>query len=345
MLEVYTLEQAEKWDEITTSFKDYDVYFLSGYAKGFMLHGDGQPLMFYFHDENIRGINVVFKRDISFDKHFKGLINENEYFDLTSPYGYGGWLIEGEGSLIDLDKEYTAWCIENRIISEIVRFHPLLKNQDRVREIYDVLDLGKTISLDLDSEELIWENITSKNRNVIRKAIKNGVTIEHKIDIDTMKKFKEIYNLTMDKDDADDYYYFNDDFYHSIVEDLKDKADIFYATYDNKMIAASIILKTNKRLTYHFSGFVTEYGTLAATNLLLYEVAKWGSQNGYKNFHLGGGVGSSEDNLFKFKKSFYRGEGYQYSIGKKIFNQDTYDKLVFMRTSFEKENFFPKYRA
>lgn len=346
MLKVYTLNQKDEWDNIVKTFKDYDVYYLSGYSKGFSIHGDGEPLLFYYEDNSIRGINVVFKRDISKDIHFKNKLEENVYFDLTTPYGYGGWLIEGEGSLDDLDKEYIIWCKENKIVSEVVRFHPILNNTDRVRCIYDVMDLGKTVAIDLSSEEDIWNNIHSKNRNVIRKAIKNNVTIEHKLDKETMSKFIEIYNHTMNKDNAADYYYFKEDFYNSIMNDLKEEADIFYAMYDGKMIAASIILKCNHKLTYHFSGFITEYGTLAATNLLLYEASKWGANNGYDKLHLGGGVGSREDNLYKFKKSFYKGEDYQYSIGRKIFSNEIYDRLVDMRKDEEKRNnFFPLYRG
>ena len=46
MLTVYTLEQADQWDAIVRTFKNYDVYWLSGYVKAFQLHGDGEPLLF-----------------------------------------------------------------------------------------------------------------------------------------------------------------------------------------------------------------------------------------------------------------------------------------------------------
>lgn len=346
MLEVYTLSQNDKWDSIVKSFANHDVYYLNGYAKGFYLHGDGQPLLFYYEDDAVRGINIAFKRDVSKDVHFINRLEENKYYDLSSPYGYGGFLIEGDGSLDKLNDEYTNWCKQNNIISEIVRFHPVINNATRVKEMYDILNLGKTIAMDLSSEDIIWENITSKNRNVIRKAIKNNVIIKHDCNSETIKRFKEIYEHTMNKDNADDYYYFFDDFYNSIINDLKDNVDIFYAEYNGEIIASSIILKCNGYLTYHFSGFITKYGTLAATNLLLYEVAKYGANNGYKTFHLGGGVGSKQDNLYKFKKSFYRGEDYQYSIGKKIFDESLYNKLVSMRINEEKrDNFFPLYRG
>ena len=106
------------------------------------------------------------------------------------------------------------------------------------------------------------------------------------------------------------------------------------------------MLFANGKINYHLSGSVREYSSLAATNLLLYETALWGCDNGYKTLYLGGGVGSGEDSLFKFKKAFYRGEDLnRFYIGKCIFNKNKYDELVSMRTDLEDTGFFPKYRA
>lgn len=52
------------------SFSNADVYYLSGYVKAFKIHGDGEPILYYYQDENIRAINVVMKRDIAEDKKF-----------------------------------------------------------------------------------------------------------------------------------------------------------------------------------------------------------------------------------------------------------------------------------
>lgn len=346
MLKVYDLTKATSWDEVVKSFKDYDVYYLSEYTKAFHLHGDGQPLLFYYESEDLRAINVVMKRDIAKDHRLKAIIEEEKYYDFSTPYGYGGWIIQGDGDVSNLLKEYSKWCVDNSIISEVIRFHPILNNQERIRKEYDVMDLGLTVSMDLSDEEKIWENLTSKNRNVIRKAIKNNVIIKHGLNDKLLEEFRIIYNSTMDRDSADEYYYFNDEFYDSIKNDLKENAEIFYAVYDNKTIASSIILKANNKLSYHLSGSIKEYGSLAPSNLLLYEVGKWGSQNGYKSFHLGGGVGSKQDKLYSFKKAFYKGDDYQYSIGRIIFNHKVYNELVEKRKGSQlRENYFPLYRA
>lgn len=334
------------------TFENHDVYYLSGYIKGFQIHGDGVPLLFYYNNNNFRAINVVMKRDISEHKEFKGKIKENEYFDLSTPYGYGGFILEGELStknLNELDKTYTKYCKENNIVSEFVRFHPVLENSKLNNSIYEVNDLGDTITIDLKSEEFIWDNLTSKNRNVIRKAQKSGVEIYWGRSEELFSQFVPMYNSTMQKDDASDYYYFNYEFYKSILEDLQYNSMFFYAVYNEQIISMAIILFNNKKMHYHLSASDYKFRNLAATNLLLYKVACWGSLNGFETFHLGGGLGSKEDGLYKFKKSFSKKSKTFFSIGKKIFDQDKYDTLVQYRVENDlksiQSTFFPKYRG
>lgn len=346
MLKIYTLENSEEWDKTVSSFNNYDVYYLSGYVAAFKLHGDGEPLLIYYEDAGLKGINVVMKRDIADVSEFKEKIPQGSLFDFSTPYGYGGWLLEGNVEKSNmLFKEYEYWCVENNIVSEFVRFHPIIENYSYVSEVYDVIILGNTVTLDISSPEVIWQNIISKNRNVIRKAEKYGVEIKMGNSPEIYEKFIEIYNKTMQHDNADEYYFFGEDFYNSIRNDLPENSRIFYAEKDGEVIASSIMIYAEDKLNYHLSGSLLEYRTFAPSNLLLFKAALWGCENGYKTFHLGGGVGSKEDTLFKFKKTFYRGDDLtRFAIGKKIFMDKEYDRLVKMKCNTD-SNFFPKYRV
>ena len=344
VLTVYTLEQTEQWDVIVRSFKQYDVYWLSGYVKAFYIHGDGDPLLFYYEDNTTRGINVVMKRDIANDEKFAITIPRGQYYDFSSPYGYGGWIIEGRQTK-GLFDEYECWLKKNKIICEFVRFHPMVKNQDYCKDFYEIIQLGEVVHMELSSPEVIWNNIIGKNRNMIRKAIKNDVKIYNGRFPGVFKEFRRIYNSTMDKDGAEKYYYFKDAFYESVLSDLPHNAQLFWAEKDGQIIAASIILAANGRMNYHLSGSLRDFCSYAPTNLLLYEAALWGFANGYKTFYLGGGVGSGEDGLFRFKRAFYKGELSRFCIGKKIYLQEKYDELLGMRADIENQGFFPEYRG
>jgi len=350
MFSVLSSDHFDEWDRIVKSFPNHDSYYLPGYVKAFQRHGDGEPLLFYFQEGAFRAANVVMKRDLAHDGHFQGKIEANTIFDLATPYGYGGFLLDGAADdLSTLNEAYLHWCMENGIVSEFVRFHPVLENAPALREMYEVVDLGRTIQMELQSEEQIWAGLTSKNRNVIRKARKSGVEIFWGRSPELMVKFKSMYDATMAKDEAAAYYYFKEDFYQSVLHDIKNNFLIFYAVYANEIIAMAIILFANGQMHYHLSASDRNFQSLAATNLLLYEAACWGLEHGCRSFHLGGGVGSREDNLLKFKEAFHKDSKTRFAIGKKIFNAEKYRELTELRKKelgFDGENtFFPLYRG
>ena len=268
------------------------------------------------------------------------------YFDFATPYGYGGWIIEGDTANTELlFKAYADWLRKEGIICEFVRFHPMIKNHEACQTFYEVIPLGQVVHMDLHHREDIWENIVSKNRNMIRKAIKNGIRVYNGRFPEIYRQFRKIYNSTMDRDKAEAYYYFGEPFYESLLNDLPHNAQVFWAEKEGQVIAASVILVANGRMNYHLSGSLREFGSLAPTNLLLYEAALWGNANGCRTLYLGGGIGSGEDSLFKFKRAFYKGDLNRFYIGKKIFDQKKYDELLSCRTDIEKQGYFPAYRG
>ena len=342
MIKIYSIEQARRWDDTVKRFAEYDVYYLSGYVKAFQLHGDGEPNLLYYEAERLKAIYVYMKRKTAIEG----------YYDSITPYGYGGGLFEGDINKENLQTfmlEYVQKMQEEGIVDNFVRYHPVLGNAIHMKQISTVIDLGKTIAFDLTSPDVIWENIISKNRNMIRKAEKNGIVIRHGKGLNLFADFKRIYNATMNKDHAEEYYYFEDAFYKSVCQDLDGNYEMFYAVLNDEPIAMSIILYANRQMHYHLSGSLLEYRILAPSNLLLYQAALWGYEHGFKTFHLGGGVGSGEDNLYKFKAAFNRKSNLQFSIGKEIFDQEKYDHLVAIRAAndyeFDKDShFFPLYR-
>lgn len=343
MIQIFDMTQRKKWDETVRSFAEYDIYYLSGYVRAFEIHGDGTPYLLYYEENGLRAIYVYFKRITALEG----------VFDSITPYGYGGVLFDGkiqEENLMAFWKTYVDKMKELNIVDNFVRYHPVLANAVPMKKVSEVIDLGKTVAFYLDSPEIIWENIISKNRNMIRKAEKNGIEIHHAHDMGLFKDFRRIYNATMDKDNAKEYYYFGEEFYKSIHEDLDGNYEMFYATLNGQIIAMSIMLFANKQMHYHLSGSVMEYRNLAPTNLLLYKAAIWGCEQGYKTFHLGGGVGSGEDNLYKFKAAFNRKSDFQFSIAKMVFDQEKYDALVEERAARDSgfnrgSKFFPLYRS
>ncbi|MDE7238623.1 MAG: GNAT family N-acetyltransferase [Lachnospiraceae bacterium] len=347
-IRIIYLAHEDEWTRVIGQFAKHDVYFTPGYVKAFWRNGDGEPFLLYYAGKKLKAANVVMKRPVPV-RQTKGAADEalKDCYDFVTPYGYGGFLLQGDTSEEEkqaLAHAYRDFCRDHHIVAEFNRYHPVIGNAHDMECLYEVVDLGHTVCMDISSKEKIWEGLTSKNRNLIRKAEKSGVRVYWGREESLFTEFEQIYNATMDKVGADSYYYFHKEFYDSILNDMKHQALVFSAHLAGETIAMSIILYGNGQLHYHLSASKKEYQSYAPTNLLLYEAACFGNSIGMKTFHLGGGLGSREDSLYHFKKQFNRYEDTQFAIGRAVFDAEAYERLREINNNAKETNFFPAYR-
>ncbi|WKY44629.1 peptidoglycan bridge formation glycyltransferase FemA/FemB family protein [Eubacteriaceae bacterium ES2] len=337
MFEVIGQVQRERWDEIIASF-DGDVYYSWDYLAALCQHGDGEPLLFYMEQESCRICYVALKSDISGVQYFENKLEPNRFYDLITPYGYGGPIVEGNFEKCHQQcffKSLYAYCQDNNIVCQYIRYHPLYDNHIYFDGISENRKVNETICMDTSSVAVIQKNLTSRNRNKLRKAQKNHITIQ----MDQGEKFKSfeaIYNQTMDRKKADSYYYFDQSYYGIINHEMKENLLYFYACYQDQIIAAALFLHNDEFMHYHLSGTLDGYRNLGAMNLILYEAALWAQQQDIKKLHLGGGL-SMHDSLFEFKKQFNRCGSLDFYIGRNIFCKNIYDNLLKLRKKLEPE--------
>lgn len=344
MIRTYSLEDKENWIKIVETFKNNDVYYYPEYVDAYKKNGDGEPILIHFKNETFEAINVVIKRDLSMIESLKGRIQIGSLFDFTTPYGYGGILFNkrcSSNEKLVFFNEYFEFCKQSSIVTEFVRFNPILKNHMSLQKFIPLIHLGSTISIETVNLKQIWENFSSKNRNTIRKSLKNGVEVFWGNSKELQKIFVKMYIETMNKDNADSYYYFSDQYFESLFTEMKYKMKFFYAVYQEKIVSISIILFHRKKIHYHLSASDVEYRNVAPTNMLLFELSKYAYINGYDEIHLGGGLGGKTDGLYNFKKSFNRNKDNSYVVGKLIFNSELYGELI---KGIEMDSYFPLYR-
>lgn len=347
MIKIIDNTSVTEWDRLVKTFDNYDVYYLNGYVQAFKINGDGEPFLLYAEHNSARCMCVFLKRIILSDKL------DRQYYDLTTPYGYGGFVFEKNSHDTDniiLLQEIIKYFYSFDIVSAFIRWHPILNNAHSADEVIPIINIGQTVHIDTSMNVNIWDNIACKNRTAIRNSIKKGVSINHSNDARMFSVFKEIYDATMLKDNASSYYFFKKEFYDSISNDLRNNYEIFYAQVDDEIISMAIMLHSNKFMHYHLSGIKTEYRSYNATNLLLYEAAKWAQQNGFNCLHLGGGLGAAHDNLYRFKKAFNRANDNNFYISKLVINHNIYNKLVNERIDIDAKfnidsSYFPLYRS
>jgi hypothetical protein len=325
-----------------------DIYFTPQYAELFAKVDGGKVIS--FHHCSLLG--EVYYSFILRPIFVNG--EQQDYSDIITPYGYGGPIIlscensEKQKLLKSFDIEFSKYCADNRIISEFVRFHPLFNNVEYCKEIYMAEFNRYTVVIDLTTENPEMDSFTSQCRNKIRLAEKNGVSVEFDFIGNSINEFHRLYTLTMQKNNAKNYYFFDEKFFKEMMIYFKNHIFILSAIYKNEMIGTAMFMYHNRFMHYHFSATNPLYYRLACNNLILSTAAKWGKLNGITLFHLGGGYTTNcDDSLLVFKKSFSKKGLCDFWIGKRIHNYEAYQKLValtYQYQTFENQSFFPLYR-
>ena len=237
---VIDFNNKELWEKIV---KDKEIYYFWQYVDAFYKNGDGIPKLAYSEQENNEYVyKVFFIRNIAKDLQ----LNEKEYpyYDIITPYGYGG--IDANSENKELIKfffeNYKEYCIKNNVVSEFIRLNPLLNNYKLYNDEYDIKNISKTVYMKLETPEQIWKDMEGRCRTAIRKAQKNNLKVKSGFNKVFLKEFINIYEETMNRDKANSYYFFNDAFFESILNNLQHFAKIYTVYYKDKAINSSIII-------------------------------------------------------------------------------------------------------
>lgn len=257
---------------------------------------------------------------------FKG----NTYYDFETAYGYGGPISNDHS---DTFMKAALEAMSEKALSEnfvcgFVRFHPLLENWDYFEKVGRLIMDRKTIAIDLsDGIEATWMNeIHTKNRNVIKKGEKNGLEFIVDEEFAYLTEFEDLYNSTMDKLEADGFYYFDSSYYDQLKNTIQNRF-LGIVKHEGKVVAGAIFFYQLPYGHYHLAGSDKSVLKLSPNNFLLWEAAKELTRRGVKHFHLGGGTDGSEDNsLYQYKRKFSKHE-YQFALGKMIFNPSLYEEI------------------
>ncbi|MYL62207.1 peptidoglycan bridge formation glycyltransferase FemA/FemB family protein [Bacillus hwajinpoensis] len=353
-IRILDLNDKKTWHAYLNRLKSKDVYFTPEYCEIYEKNGEGKAQLFLYEE----GEDFVFYpyllrnlNDLSSVSHV--IEKYGELYDITTPYGYGGPVtnVEDGTTLQPFMRRFTnafkKYCYSANIISEFIRFHPLLQNQVNYLGIEKAY-LRDTIQIDLLPDyETIWANYDTKNRNRIRKSKTYDLRIVHRSE-DELSHFLKLYYSTMEKAKARDYYFFSEDFFRNTIHLLKEKIELIEViTKNDQVIMTSLFIYGNDYIHYHLSGSDRNHLKLAANNLILDYAVKWAKEEGFKSLHLGGGYSGNDDSLYRFKKHFNRNGNLPFHIGKQIHNPMIYGEISsLIKDDFQDalQDYFPIYR-
>jgi Acetyltransferase (GNAT) domain len=346
------------WQECLDSLA-YDFYHLPGYLELEAARHFATPEAIIIKD----GDQVFFLpylirdcRQLPDSSKFR----QEEIYDVISPYGYPGLLVNQAGQNPRFIKKclnltYDRWQAQN-ICSAFMRLHPILNSyidsSISTRDKFVVCPQGDVVVCDLSSDiDEIWKQIRRTHRNKINKLTSAGftakmVSIEQYLDV-----FIDIYLETMNRVNATDAYYFTRDYFQGLVDILGDRLNMCVVETAGTVVAACLLTEFNGIIQYHLGGTRTEFLPQSPATIMVYSIIEWAKQRNNNYVNLGGGIGGNQDSLYQFKSGF-SSQSKPFVTIKTIVDNDIYDHLTSLRAEslgktlpeLKDESFFPVYR-
>jgi hypothetical protein len=346
---IFDLSEKESWYEYLEKTVGKDIYFTPEYFEISEKNKEGKAQLFIYENGHDFVYYPFLLRNLNDLPYAEDIRRKyGDLYDITTPYGYGGPItnIKEESDKNQLfsrfEESFHSYCSQNNIISEFVRFHPLIRNDKDYKDIESTLNRHTIyVDLSLDLHD-IWANYDTKNRNRLRKAQTNEYfTMVHRSPGE-FDNFMNLYYKTMDKKNAYEYYYFKREYFENSVELMGDHLELIEVLMGDKVIMSCFFMHYGDFIHYHLLGSDEEYLNYSPNNSLIHYVVEWAKSKGKKVLHLGGGYAGDIDTLYRFKKRFNKYGDLPFYIGKRIRNKQIYHELV--KDLPVTDNYFPLYR-
>jgi hypothetical protein len=316
---------------------------------------EGEPVLVAFEDGPYVAALPLLIRSVNNIPELRGTACK----DACSAYGYPGLITNcspndpGAEAFRKAWQESVAQVLQSLdIVAVFLRQHPLAQTGWMWRELGIVKPLGQTVVIDLKRPESEQQRtIRAGHRSEIRKATELGITIVEDPKLDRLKDFIALYEATMHAVGASSYYFFPNSYFDALRYHLQGRVKLFFAELHGEPVAASLFFHCGNVIQYHLSGSNPALGRVRAmgTKLIIDTVRRWGSENGFHWFHLGGGLGARQDSLFLFKAGFSDLRCDHYVVNC-VVKPDVYTELLRRRfgadgTESPTNGWFPAYRC
>ena len=292
------IRRESEWNAYIERALAYDIYHTWYYHT---LNKEGEPLLFVFEEEGLFIALPLIKREIS----------GTSFFDLTSVYGYCGPLSNKDLSVLssltnqNFKTAFINFMHEEHCICIFSRLHPFLNQQYLLENIGGLKENGKTIYMDLtiplEQQKKKYEKRLFRQ---IKKLRQSGYLIKEADSQKEIKMFTDMYWKNMDRLNASANYYYDEQYFTNLLNSTTLQAKLILIYNGPELICGAIILLSHDIIRNHLSATASNYLKESPSKLMTDEISMIGRRMGKKIFHLGGGVGGKEDNLFKFKSHF-----------------------------------------
>lgn len=343
MIEV--INDKNEWRALLAKIEHTDFYHTYDYHQLSKKEGEFPILLKYTSDNTTIALPFLIRN-----------IQNSDYKDITSVYGYAGLLSVNTNENFKIEnfhKALNAFFKAHKIIAVFSRLHPFIDEKGLMLEgLGQIVSLGKVVYIDLS--KTLADQRAGYNRRLktyLNKSRKLCTVIEGHSE-EHIQTFIQLYLENMTRIGADESYHFNTDYYYKLLssKDYESKLMLCKHNETQEIIAGAIFIKTGNIVQYHLSGLNEDYFNLQPIKLIIDEMCIISTREGYKYLNLGGGKGSKEDTLFRFKRTFSKNFKV-FKIWKYIVDRNAYKVLTenHLNTELKDEEldvgYFPAYRA
>ncbi len=275
-------------------------------------------------------------------------------WDATTPYGYGGPFAWGDAAHEGhaFWAAYRAWCRDARLVSTFARLSLFPEQLAALPGRVEVRYPNIVVPLD-GGPEAVLRGYEPKVRKWVQVAERAGLEVVVDREGSRLDAFIAIYEHTMQRRGAEDWYFFPRSFFQAIVEGLRGQFAFFFTLSRGQPVSSDLVLCSEEHVYYFLGGTLSEAFPLGPNYLLKHRVAQWAIAEGKRAYVLGGGYALG-DGLFRYKRAFARRGEVPFRIGCLTHDERAFAELVTRRAELarasggtwtERPDFFPSYRA
>jgi len=307
-----------------------DVYFRPEYLQAYANSVDVEACCAVCKSDSALFIYPFLKSSLAHNENFS---DAEGLQDIQSAYGYGGPVVNSSGEDPQLLEEawrlFSEWRTSEQVVSEFVRFHPLLDNVRWASPSMKTFKDRLTIPIKLESyeSEMLGTSYYRAHRQMVNKAGRMGFSF-HVLPVNSeLSWFVPLYQQTQEFLQAGSETRFGMDYFKTLADGLGKDAWLGVIKQADEIAGAVMVLESSAYLHSHLMGYRRDIKTSGMTNLLYHGIALEGASRRKSILHMGGGLTSSdEDRLLRFKKSLSPAREF-FWLGTHCHDQAQYEKL------------------
>jgi len=163
---------------------------------------------------------------------------------------------------------------------------PMYGSTTGIKRLQGIHTPTRIVELQTGDEEHLFAACSHACRNVVRKAVRAGVTCVQDTGPAGLEAFYIAYEASYRRSGSEMKSFA---FFQKMLESLAEKGriNIFLSTHQGKNVASAVLLCYKNAVTYYAGGLDYEAHHLSPHNLLLWETLKWARREGCRWFEMG----------------------------------------------------------